>query len=81
MDDNWLEYESDDSEDAYAKESGSDTENVDSETTEEEEEIDLEKLNLAETENVEHARLFIQFEIWYDVVFHSIFFIENKTSR
>ncbi|CAF0800781.1 unnamed protein product [Rotaria sordida] len=50
MDDNWLDGRSDDSDNAHVEESGSETENIDSETTENEEEIDLEKLNLEESD-------------------------------
>jgi hypothetical protein len=48
MDNDWFDDESDASANTNAEESASETDNVDSETTEDEEEIDLEKLNLGE---------------------------------
>lgn len=48
MDNDWFGDEGDESDSTHGKESGSETEDVDSETREDEEEIDLEKLNLEE---------------------------------
>jgi hypothetical protein len=70
MNNNWFDDESDDNDDVHAEESGSETENVDSESIEDEKKLIWRKMiQIKITHNDVHTVLDL---IWYGLPFHLI---------